>query len=66
MKYSDKYPPPDDGGASLPPPTKIVGLHPLVWVSIVVIGIIGFAAFDHLEDANWNFGTKVQDVEDAD
>jgi len=61
MKYSDKYPAPDDGGAGLPPAVKVAGLHPLVWVCIVVMGIVGFAAFDHLEDANWDFGTSKTD-----
>jgi len=55
MKYSDKYPPPDDGGASLGGTTKIVGLHPLVWVCIAVMVVVGFMGFDHLKGARWNF-----------
>jgi len=53
MKRSEKYPAPDDGGASLPHPSKVAGLHPLVWVFIVAMAIAAFAAFDHLEDAHW-------------
>jgi len=54
MKRSDIYPEPDDGGANLPRPMKILGLHPLVWVFIVIMGIAGFGAYDHLEDADWD------------
>jgi len=63
MKYSDKYPAPEDGGTRLPPASKVVGLHPLVWVFIVVMTIAGFAAFDHLKGARWGLISPFQDVD---
>ena len=38
----------------MPPASKFCGLHPLVWVFLVVMAIAVFAAVDHLEDADWD------------
>lgn len=69
MKHEDKYPEAEDGGASLPPPPLFLGLHPLVWVFLVVLGITAFAGFDHLEHAswdNWHFSDDADDDEESD
>jgi len=54
MKYCDKYPAPDGDEPGVPPASKFCGLHPLVWVFLVVMAIAVFAAVDHLEDADWD------------
>lgn len=69
MKYCDKYPQPDGSEPCVPPPATFAGLHPLVWVFIVVMGIAAFGAYDHLEDAdwdNWSFSEEDDDGHDDD
>ncbi|MBL4692078.1 MAG: hypothetical protein JKY92_01970 [Magnetovibrio sp.] len=64
MKKNDKYP-----GASgeqinnLKPAPKVLGLHPLIWVVIVIIGIAGARACDKVEDLGCHF-FEWYDVED--
>ena len=65
MKYSDKYPPPSGDDTELPPQTRIFGLHPLVWVFVVVMGIAAFAAANHLEYMDWDRG-PLSDEADGD
>lgn len=66
MKYNDKYPPPNEDEVNLDPPSKFLGLHPLVWVFVVVMGIAAYGAHDHLEHANWDRGSISEEAEHDD
>jgi len=65
MKRCDKYPEAEDCGESLPPVCTFCGLHPLVWVFIIVLGVAGAMAFDHLEDADWDRGPLSEEADDS-
>ena len=66
MKKSEKYPSAtEDQIKSLPPPLKILGLHPLVWAVIVVLGIAAARACDNVEELGCDF-FEWYEVEDDD
>ena len=48
MKNSEKHPPPENIEVSFPPPAKFLGLHPLIWVVVIVFLVMLFMAHDHL------------------
>ena len=46
MKRSDKYPPgTEEDARNLPPQTKVMGLHPLVWGMLAVFVIAGVGLY---------------------
>lgn len=56
MKKSDKYPTANEEQVqSLPPALKILGLHPLLWVLIVVLGVAAARACDNVEELGCDF-----------
>lgn len=74
MKYNDKYPPPtEEDLVRLPTQRRFLGLHPLLWVVLVVaviagVGvysdIVGFYDFDdHIESED--HGDEAQGNSDA-
>jgi len=56
MKNNDKYPgATEDQIKSLPPMVKFLGLHPLMWVLVVVFAIAIARACDNVEALGCNF-----------
>lgn len=56
MKKYDKYPgASEEQIKSLPPMMKILGLHPLVWVVIVVLSVAAARACDSVESLGCDF-----------
>lgn len=49
MKYSDKYPPgTEEDAQNLPPQTKVMGLHPLMWAVVFVLCAAGVGIYSEM------------------
>jgi len=69
MKKNDKYPSANEEQIQcLPPALKVLGLHPLLWVLVVVLGIAAARACDNVEELGCDFFEwyEVDDDDDHD
>lgn len=69
MKKIDKYPSASEEQVQcLPPCLKVLGLHPLLWALIVVLGIAAARACDSVEELGCDFFEwyEVEDDDDDD